>query len=54
MADKSKSYRVVGQQPVLDHQPGEKFDAKLDEAHEEFLVGIGAIEVVSSSDSKSS
>ena len=43
---KTKTYEVVGAAPVLDHQPGEKFDASLDRAAEEFLVGTGALKVV--------
>jgi hypothetical protein len=40
-----KRYTVTGSQPVLDHQPGETFDADLPADQEEFLVGIGALAV---------
>ena len=41
-----KKYKVVGEAPVLDHAPGETFEAELDGAQEEFLVGIGALKVI--------
>ena len=53
----SKSYRVAGSQPVeVDgevHYPGDDaFTAKLDKTQEDFLVGIGALEVAKDSDKK--
>jgi hypothetical protein len=40
-----KRYTVTGSQPVLDHQPGESFDADLPADQEEFLVGSGALAI---------
>lgn len=45
MAKKKKRYKVVGAQPVLGNAPGSTFEAVLDAAQEEFLVGIGALKV---------
>ena len=42
----SKRYKVVGSAPILDHKPGETFEADLDETNESFLVGIGGLAVV--------
>lgn len=43
-----KRYKVIGSQAVLgDHLPGETFDADLADDQEEFLIGVGAIKVVS-------
>jgi hypothetical protein len=42
----SKRYKVVGTAPILDHKPGEVFEANLFDEQEEFLVGIGGLEVV--------
>ena len=36
----SKRYTVVGSQPILDHQPGESFEADIPEDQEKFLVGM--------------
>lgn len=47
-----KKYKVVGVAPILDHQPGETFEAKLDQAHEDFLVQIGGLKVVESKKKK--
>lgn len=43
-----KRYKVVGTAPILEHQPGETFEAELFEEQEKFLVGIGGLEVVES------
>lgn len=40
-----KRYTVTGSQPVLDHQPGESFDADLDPHIEAFLISIGALKL---------
>jgi hypothetical protein len=45
----SKRYKVVGESPVLGNEPGESFSASIDKTHEEFLVGIGALEVAKDS-----
>lgn len=50
----SKSYKVVGAAPVFDNAPGETFSASLDKGAEDFLVGIGALEVVKPSTNKDS
>lgn len=42
----SKRYKVVGTQPILGHAPGTTFTAEIDATHEQFLVGIGGLEVV--------
>ena len=42
----SKHYKVVGSAPILDHKPGETFEADLDETNESYLVGIGGLAVV--------
>lgn len=42
----SKRYKVVGTQPILEHQPGETFEAKIPKDQEAFLIGIGGLEVV--------
>jgi hypothetical protein len=42
-----KRYKVIGSQPVLDHQPDTTFNADLPEDQERFLVQIGALRVVS-------
>lgn len=42
----SKRYKVVGSAPILDHKPGETFEADLDETNESYLVGIGGLAVV--------
>jgi len=39
-------YRVIGTQAVHETQPGETFEADLDEEQEKFLIEIGAIEKV--------
>lgn len=41
-----KRYEVVGTQPVLEHQPGEKFTADVPADLEEFLVGVGGLKVL--------
>ena len=46
MPSKTKTYEVVGAAPVLDHQPGETFEASLDKGTEEFLMNTGALKVV--------
>ena len=46
MPAKTKTYEVTGSAPVLGHQHGDTFDAKLDKTHEEFLVNSGALKVV--------
>lgn len=40
-----KRYTVTGSQPVLDHKPGESFEAEIPRDEERFLVSIGALEV---------
>lgn len=43
-----KRYEVTGTQPVLDNRmPGEKFNADIDPGQEQFLLGIGAIKIIS-------
>ena len=42
----ARKYKVVGTQPVLDHQPGETFTATLEGDQESFLRQIGAIRVL--------
>lgn len=37
-------YKVVGVQPVDGHAPGTVFEAEYDEAKEERLIALGAIE----------
>lgn len=39
----SKRYKVVGSAPILDHKPGETFEADLDETNESYFIGIGGI-----------
>lgn len=39
----SKRYTVTGTQPVLDHKPGESFEAEIPTEQERFLIGIGAL-----------
>jgi hypothetical protein len=46
MTDDGKRYRVVGTQPVMVHEPGSTFVAVFHPGLEEFLIGIGALEVV--------
>lgn len=53
----AKRYKVVGTQPIDDgtgksHNPGEEFSADYEVATEEFLVGIGALEVLGAKDEK--
>lgn len=44
----SKRYEVTGTQPVLDNRmPGEKFNADIDPGQEQFLIGIGALRIIS-------
>lgn len=44
----TQRYKVIGTQPVLgDKMPGESFDGPIDPGVESFLIGIGAIKVVS-------
>lgn len=40
-----KRYTVTGSQPVLDHKPGESFEAEIPRDEERFLVSIGALTV---------
>lgn len=40
-----KTYTVTGTQPVLDHEPGEEFQAELGEEQERLLLEGGAIAV---------
>lgn len=47
-----KTYKVVGTQPVLDHQPGETFEQKIAPDLERYLIGIGALAVVETKKSK--
>lgn len=39
----SRRYQVTGIQPVLDHQPGEVFEADIDPVQEQRLVASGAL-----------
>ena len=39
-------YKVTGTQPILNHQPGETFEAKIPTDREAFLIAIGGITVV--------
>lgn len=41
----TKTYKVVGTAPILDHQPGSTFEADLSDI-EDYLVSIGGLEVV--------
>ena len=41
-----KSYKVVGSQAILDHKPGETFEAKNPADLEAYLVGIGGLKVI--------
>jgi hypothetical protein len=41
-----KTYEVTGNTPYNDHQPGEQFEAELDEDAEERAIERGAIKVV--------
>jgi hypothetical protein len=50
---KLKQYKVVGALPILDHQPGETFEAELSADYEAYLTGIGGIaEVADKPESK--
>lgn len=40
-----KRYRVTGTQPVLDHRPGETFEAQIPAEQERFLLSIGALKI---------
>lgn len=42
----TKTYKVTGSQPTLDHQPGETFKQSIPATLESFLLGIGALRVV--------
>ena len=42
-----KTYKVVGESVVFNHNPGETFTAILDPQQEEALVEYGALEIVS-------
>jgi hypothetical protein len=43
-----KRYMHTGTQPILDNrQPGETWDGEMDEGQEKFLVGIGAVKIIS-------
>jgi hypothetical protein len=46
MPKQSKTYKVVGTQPILEHAPGETFSGVIQEDLESFLIGIGGLEVV--------
>ena len=46
MPPKKKEYEVVGTAPVFGHPPGAKFEAAIDETHEQMLVDAGSIKVV--------
>lgn len=48
MPRKKKTYKVTGAAGVLDHQPGETFEATLEEDQEKLLVSIGALTVTQS------
>lgn len=41
-----KRYSVTGTQPVLDHHPGETFEAEIPTEQERFLLAIGALSIV--------
>lgn len=53
MPRKKKTYRVVGEAPVdingKTYRKDDEFEASLDKAHEDFLVGVGGLEVVKGS-----
>ena len=42
----AKRYKVVGTQPILDHQPGQTFTQSIPDDLEAYLLGIGGIKVV--------
>ena len=42
----TKTYKVTGSQPTLDHQPGETFKQAIPPTLEDFLIGVGALKVV--------
>ncbi len=42
----SKTYKVVGTQPILDNQPGETFEGNIPADREAFLIAIGGLAVV--------
>lgn len=50
MPRKKKTYRVVGEAPVdingKTYRKDDEFEASLDKAQEDFLVGIGGLKVV--------
>jgi hypothetical protein len=46
---KTKTYEVVGTQAVDGHQPGEKYEAKYDAAHEQYLITAGHVAPVKKS-----
>ena len=45
MTTKKTTYKVTGNVPFMDHQPGEEFEADLDPELEERALERGAIEV---------
>jgi hypothetical protein len=46
MPRRAKRFKVVGIQPILEHLPGESFEASLPKDQEEFLISIGGLEEV--------
>ena len=48
----TKTYKVVGTAPILDHQPGETFEADIPDEQADFLVSIGGLEVVKAAEVK--
>jgi len=48
----SKRYKVVGTQPIDDHQPGESFTASIPPDKEEFLVAIGGLKILKDEEPK--
>ena len=47
-----KRYKVVGASMIDGHAPGTTFEAELDKAQEDFLVGIGGLKVLGESKPK--
>lgn len=45
-------YKVIGTQPILEHQPGETFEANVPRNLERFLIGIGGLEVLKDAPAK--
>ena len=50
----SKTYKVVGAQPILDHPPGSTFEQNIPADLEKSLIAIGGLAVVDGKKSKAS